>query len=190
MPVQSAGKIDRDLMAALMVPARQKEFAGDPRAFVRVDHSLRAYWHTLFDVCPDLLKLTGPDGQAIFRPFMAWAAEQHLSFGWTFYLWVYVWLRDSEFRDRLDHELVMSLIAASAARWAMLDRSESGGVVLGCLDLPGLVCGWKPRTLDTGRRVEYLELEEALPAPSQAVGFFTTPGAEIEIFKGWYPIPR
>jgi uncharacterized protein len=183
-------RTDRELADALTAPASQQNYADDPRAFVRIDHSLRLYWHTLFDICPELLRLSGPDGLSIFRPFMAWAAEQHLTFDWSYYLWVYAWLRQSEFRDLLDDELRTSLMAASAARWATFDRSMPGVIALGCVEMQGLVCGCKPRTYDAGRTVEYLDLEESLPLPDGLFGFFTLLGHEIDRFPGWSPIPR
>jgi len=76
--------IDSELLDALMVPARQADYPRDSRAFVRIDTSLRVYWHVLFDICPELLELSGPDGLSIFRPFMAWADARQLSMNWTF----------------------------------------------------------------------------------------------------------
>lgn len=184
-------RLDADLLDALTVPARQGNYPRDSRAFVRIDTSLRIYWHTLFDICPGLLDLSGPDGLAIFRPFMAWAADRGLSLNWTYYLWVDVWLRTSDFRDRVNSDLRLELMGASAARWAVGDRSENGGIVLGCADLPDLVCGWKARSVDAGRRVERLELEEPLPAPDGPFGFFTVRGDDLDDgFPGWTLIPR
>lgn len=183
-------RIDSELLDALSAPGSQQNYEDDPRAFVRIDHSLRIYWHTLFDVCPGLLRLSGPDGQNIFRPFMAWAAEQGLSFNWSYYLWVYIWLRQSEFRDLLDGDLRLSLMAASAARWATFDRSKAAAVALGCVEMQGLVCGFKPCALDASVTVEYLELEKTIASPNELFGFFTLSGPEIDRFPGWYPIPK
>lgn len=190
-PLASPPRIDADLLDALTVPARQGEYPRDSRAFVRIDTSLRIYWHTLFDICPGLLDLSGPDGLTIFRPFMAWAAEERLSLNWTFYLWADVWLRQSDFRDRLTPELRLSLMGASAARWATGDRSEAGGIVLGCADRPDLVCGWKTRSIEAGRRIEHIELEDPLPPPVGPFGFFTVVGDDLDDgFPGWTEIPR
>lgn len=183
--------IDADLLDALTVPARQGDYPRESRAFVRIDTSLRIYWHTLFDICPGLLDLSGPDGLAVFRPFMAWAAEERLSLNWAFYLWVDVWLQRSPFRDRVDRDLRLSLIGASAARWATGDRSEAGGIVLSGPAATDLVCGWKTRSMEAGRQVEHLELEEPLPTAPEPFGFFTVPGAALDCdFPGWTPIPR
>lgn len=183
--------VDADLLGALTVPARQGDYPRDSRAFVRIDTSLRIYWHTLFDICPGLLDLSGPDGLSIFRPFMAWAADERLSLNWTYYLWVDVWLRRSSFASRVTPELRLSLIGASAARWATGDRSEAGGIVLSGLDAADLVCGWKARSIDAGRQVERIGLEDPLPAAPEPFGFFTVPGGELDGgFPGWTPIPR
>jgi uncharacterized repeat protein (TIGR04061 family) len=183
-------RIDRDLYDALTVPARQSDYPSDSRAFVRIDTSLRIYWHTLFDICPQLLELAPPDGRPIFLPFMAWAAEQNLSFDWTYYLFVYHWLQQSEFRDRLSEELMLPLVGASAARWAVLDRGADSGIVVGSAGCPKLVVAWKCHKVDGGREVELLELEEPLPDPDEQFGFFTLRGFEIDAFPGWRSIPR
>jgi uncharacterized repeat protein (TIGR04061 family) len=183
-------RIDSELLDALSAPASQQNYADDPRAFVRIDHSLRTYWHTLFDVCPGLLRLSGPDGQSVFRPFMAWAAEQRLSLNWSYYLWVYIWLRQSEFRDLLDSDLRLSLMAASAARWATFDRSKAAAVALGCIEMQGLVCASKPCALEASMTVEYMELEAPLPSPNGQFGFFTLLGPKVDRFPGWRSIPK
>lgn len=190
-PVPAFGLRDADLLHALSVPARQGDHPRESRAFVRIDTSLRVYWHTLFDICPGLLDLSGPDGLAIFRPFMAWADEHGLSLNWTSYLWVDAWLARSPFRDRVTADLRLSLMGASAARWATGDRSEAGGIVLAATGLPELVCGWKTRRIDAGRRVEVIDLEEPLPDPPPPFGFFTLPGDALDgDFPGWTAIPR
>lgn len=181
---------DSELLGALMVPARQTDYPRDSRAFVRIDCSLRVYWHVLFDICPELLELSGPDGLAIYRPFMAWADARQLSMNWTFYLWVYRWLLESEFRDQVTKEIAQSLIAASAARWAVGDRGVSGGIVIGSADFPELVVGWKCHSASGGREVESLELEDPLPVPQGRLGYFTVAKFELDQFPGWSEIPR
>jgi uncharacterized repeat protein (TIGR04061 family) len=182
---------DTDLLDALSVPARQHRYPRDSRAFVRIDTSLRVYWHTLFDICPGLLALADPDGLAIFRPFMQWAHEQQLSLNWTYYLWVDVWLQQSDLQQLVTPELRYSLMGASAARWAMDDRSECKGIVLGSGHLPDLVCGWKTASIDGAREVERIELDAALPAPNGAFGYFPITGRTLEEnFPGWIDLPR
>ncbi|KYO57470.1 hypothetical protein AUP44_20080 [Tistrella mobilis] len=180
------------------MPARHDELGVGSRAWVRVDTSLRIYWHTLFDICPGLLRLEGEDGQlsdgmSIFRPFMAFAAERGLSFDWTYYLWVDVWLQGSGFRDRVDDDLRLTLIGAAAARWAVTDRSPAVGLVIGTRSadrgaLP-LVVGWKPADLESGREIETLELEDPLPDPATPFGWFTTTSRSLDHFPGWRDLP-
>ncbi|MDU9414366.1 methanobactin biosynthesis protein MbnC [Pseudomonas sp. zfem005] len=184
-------RTDSQLLHALFHPQRQGDYPRDSKAFVRIDTSLRVYWHSLFDICPGLLALSGPDGLAIFRPFMAWAVEQELSFNWAWYLWVDLWLRQSPFHQQVEDELRYSLMAASAARWATGDRSSQRGIVLGAADLPDLVCGWKATSLEAGRQVERLELEEPLPPPGTAHGYFTCEQPDLSGgFPGWTQTPR
>ena len=187
----SARTTDADLLAALTAPARRDTFARDSRAFVRIDTSLRIYWHTLFDICPGLLTLSGPDGQAIFRPFMQWAEEQGVTFDWTYYLWVDAWLQQSRFCAQVTPEMRYTMMGASAARWATMDRSEKLGIVLSCSALPDLVCGWKMATMEGGREIEQIELESPLPAPSAPFGYFLVDGRGLEEdFPGWQGINK
>ncbi|GGB46851.1 hypothetical protein GCM10011505_29960 [Tistrella bauzanensis] len=193
--------IDTDLLDHLTVPARHHELGEGSRAWVRVDTSLRIYWHTLFDICPGLLMLDAPDGRpsdgmSIFRPFMAFAAERALSFDWSYYLWVDVWLSASPFRDRMTMDLRLTLMGAAAARWAITDRGPDVGIVLAARDPYGadplalpLVAGWKPASMETGREIETLDLDEPLPAPATPFGWFTTRGRDLDSFPGWADLP-
>jgi len=189
-------RTDAELLAALSVPALQSSFARDSAAFVRMDTSLRAYWHTLFDVCPELLTLSGPDGLRIFRPFMAWAETQRLTLNWSFYVWVYRWLCQSEFAAQLSSELSAGLaetmLAASAARWAAVDRGHHAGIVLADAQAPSpvLVAGWKCASVDGARRVERIALAEPLDPPPDRFGHFLVRGFDLDTFPGWMPIPR
>lgn len=185
-------RIDADLYEDLANPARQNVYPKDSRGFVRIDISLRSYWHTLFDTCPRLLDLSGPDGRAIFIPFMAWAREQDLTFGWSFFIWVYEWMLQSEFRDRLGEDQLLPIMTASATRWLMQDRdTDSCAIVLGCRALSGAVVGSKIDSVYCGlEQVQHVEFEEPLPAPGGEFGYFVTSGFEIDHFPGWRPIPR
>ena len=52
---------------ALRRPGNQPfpDYPGNARSFVHLDAGLLPYWHTLFDVCPALLRLDPPDGTRI-----------------------------------------------------------------------------------------------------------------------------
>ncbi|PWV65657.1 methanobactin biosynthesis protein MbnC [Plasticicumulans acidivorans] len=181
---------DAELLDALLIPALQGNFPRDSAAFVRIDTSLRVYWHTLFDICPQLLELSGPDGLAIFRPFMAWAAQQQLSMNWAVYLWLCRWLQQSEFAARVDEELVFTLMAASVARWATGDRSADCGIVLSAAGHGDLLVGWKCHTPDGGRAIERVGLATPLPEPDEQFGYFTLPDFALDRFDGWQAVPR
>lgn len=187
-------RIDADLYEDLANPARQAAYPKSSRSYVRVDISIRTYWHTLFDAVPQLLELSGPDGRAIFLPFMEWAREEKLSLNWAFFLWVYEWLLNSEFRDRLDSKLLIDMMAASASRWTGRDRnSRYRLIVLGTpfLSERKAVAGWKISSLETQHiEVEQVEFDAPLPIPDGNFGYFALPGTEIDCFPGWQPIPR
>lgn len=186
-------RIDADLYDDLANPVRQSAYPRNSRGYVRIDMSLRQYWHNLFDPVPQLLEFSGPDGRAIFLPFMAWARERELSLDWSYHLWVYEWLLQSEFRDRLETDLLLKIIATSAARWTGSDRDpDNCGIVIGS-SLIGdkAVVGWKFRSIATDfLEVEQVEFDEPLPAPSGNFGFFTTPEFKLDYFPGWRPITR
>lgn len=185
-------RIDADLYEDLANPGRLGLYPRKSRSYLRIDISLRAYWHTLFDSCPLLLDLSGPDGASIFHPFMAWARQEKLSFDWTYFLWVYQWLAQSEFRDRLTEDLLFSMMTASAARWLGYDRNvDDLGVVIGTPLIGGAVVGWKMDSVYCGlNQVERLEFEEPLPAPDGLFGYFFTPSLRLGHFPGWQPMPR
>ncbi|ATQ67691.1 MULTISPECIES: methanobactin biosynthesis protein MbnC [Methylosinus] len=186
-------RIDADLYDDLANPARQSLYPRDSRGFIRIDISLRAYWHTLFDTCPRLLELSGPSGGAIFLPFMAWARENNLAFDWSFFLWVYVWLQQSEFRERLDEDQLLPVMTASATRWLMIDRDiDACQIVLGSRSLAGAaVVGAKIDSIHCRlEQVQQVEFEKPLPLPDGEFGYFLTPGFEIDHFPGWRPLPR
>ncbi|WP_083967349.1 MULTISPECIES: methanobactin biosynthesis protein MbnC [unclassified Methylosinus] len=185
----SLARTDRELFDVLTSPSRILDYPPNSRAYGRIDVSLRAYWHSTFDICPELLELSGPDGMTIFAPFMEWAREQGIRFTWSYYLWLYRWLRQSVFRDRLGDELLISLMGASAARWAIRDRGAAHGLAIGCAATPTFVVGWKCRSLSAGRQVELVELDQPIAVGDAFFGFFTTPGSEIAEFPGWRSLP-
>ncbi|MFY9658037.1 MAG: methanobactin biosynthesis protein MbnC [Methylocystis sp.] len=177
------------MLDALSRPSRIFDYPPDSRTFVRIDASIRIYWHHIFDICPRLLEMSLPDGGAIFRPFMDFADKRGLTFDWNFYLWLYDWLLQSEFRDRMNEEVLLELMGAAAARWAILDRGRDCGVVLGCRDTPSQVVGWKVQKVDEGRQIELLGIED-LPAPSELFGFFFVPKFELTEFPGWQSLSK
>jgi uncharacterized repeat protein (TIGR04061 family) len=186
-------RIDADLYEDMMIPRRLGAYPRESRSFVRIDISIRAYWHTLFDAVPDLLDLSGPDGAAIFDPFMEWAREKRLSFDWTYHLWVCEWLLQSRFAKRVEPDLLLKLMAAAASRWSGRDRDLAHcGIVLGCplIGTNKAVAGWKLSSIETRFiEVEQVEFGVSLPPPEGNFGYFMTPGYELDFFPGWSPIP-
>lgn len=119
------------------------DYPGNARSFVHLDSRLLPYWHTLFDVCPALLKLDPPDGTRIFREFMTWAYWRHITLNWSFHLQVCRWLLESEYRKEINEEHIEALMIASAARWVATDDSQAVGVVLAWQESPLPVFDWK-----------------------------------------------
>ncbi len=180
---------DSDLLGALTRPARIFDYPPESRAFVRVDASTRVYWHHLFDICPQLLEMSLPDGAKIFWPFMAWADERGLTLDWNWYLWAYEWLLQSEFKDRLNESILLEIMGAAASAWAIYEKGPDYGVVIGCRDTPNLVVGWKVRRFNEGRQVEMLEIED-LPPPPELFGCFFVPSFELTTFPGWQSLAK
>ena len=110
-------------------PARP-EYPSNSRSFVHLDARLLPYWHTLFDICPALLKLDPPEGLDLFRSFMTWAYRNRPPQDWTYHLHVCRWLLGSSYRSQIDDEPIEALMAAAAARWVDTDDSQAQGVVL------------------------------------------------------------
>ena len=103
------------------------DYPGNARSFVHLDTRLLPYWHTLFDVCPGLLKLDPPDGLNIFRGFMTWAYRNHPPLNWTYYLSVCRWLLGSKYQARINEEHIEAFMSAAAARWVNSDDSQARG---------------------------------------------------------------
>ncbi|WP_400771015.1 methanobactin biosynthesis protein MbnC [Methylosinus sporium] len=186
-------RIDADLYQDMMNPSRLDAFARESRSHVRLDISYRAYWHVLFDAVPQLLELSGPDGRAIFLPFMQWAQEKNLTFDWAYHIWAAEWLLQSEFRERVGADLALKLMAAAASRWSGRDRDlDYCGIVIASrlIGPTKAVAGWKLSSIETRFiEVEQVEFECELPAPEGNFGCFRTPGYELDHFPGWRPIP-
>ena len=131
-PVLPAGasrlvsKASRRLRAEPLRP----EYPSNSRCFVHLDARLLPYWHTLFDICPALLKLDPPEGLNMFRSFMTWAYRNQPPQDWTYHLSVCRWLLGSQYRTQIDDEMIEAFMAAAAARWVCTDDSQAYGVVL------------------------------------------------------------
>src|SRR5471032_1324769 len=125
------------------------EYPSNARCFVHLDARLLPYWHTLFDVCPGLLKLDPPDGLNIFRSFMTWAYRNHPPLNWTYYLSVCRWLLTSTYQAKIHEEYIDAFMTAAAARWINTDDSQARGLVLAWQGASMRVFDWKvaPRSV-------------------------------------------
>lgn len=181
---------DTALLDDLLNPDARSRYPQGTRPQVRVDMSIRIYWHALFDICPSLMALHDVDGADFFESFMAWSAQQGLSMDWHWYLWVWRFLAESSWQDQVQAGMKEELMAAAVARWALIDRSGAYGVVLGCDDTDDWLVAWKPQSLEHGRVVERITLEGAAPRPPQDLGWFTCDAPELSHFPGWQALPR
>jgi uncharacterized repeat protein (TIGR04061 family) len=158
-------------------PARP-DYPSNARCFVHLDARLLPYWHTLFDICPTLLKLDPPEGLNLFRSFMTWAYRNQPAQDWTWHLNLCRWLLASPYRGQIDEEPIETFMAAAAARWISTDDSQAQGVVLAWQGLT--VFDWK------GARSATAE-QQALPATQWDFAWcaLASPG----VFQGWLPVP-
>lgn len=162
------------------------DYPSNARSFVHLDARLLPYWHTLFDVCPALLKLDPPDGLNIFRGFMTWAYRNHPPLNWTYYLSVCRWLLGSSYRARINDAHIESFMSAAAARWITTDDSLARGLVLAWQGSPQMLFDWKvaPRPM----LAPDVEQEELPPVPWDFAWCPLT-GKGGTGFRRWLPVP-
>ena len=108
------------------------DYPSNARSFIALDAGLLPYWHLLYDLCPNLLKLDPPEGLNLFRNFMIWAYRHQPAQDWTFHVNVCRWLLASDYGPRVTNEQVESLLLAAAARWVTHDSSLAQGILLAC----------------------------------------------------------
>jgi uncharacterized repeat protein (TIGR04061 family) len=154
------------------------EYPSNSRCFVHLDARLLPYWHTLFDICPALLKLDPPEGLNLFRSFMTWAYRNQPPQDWTYHLNVCRWLLSSPYRSQIDEEPIEAFMAAAAACWINTDDSQAHGLVL----------AWRgTRMFDwKGAAVPGAE-QQVLPASTG--DFAWSPLTRQGGFSGWLPVP-
>ena len=162
------------------------DYPSNARCFVHLDARLLPYWHTLFDVCPGLLKLDPPDGLDIFRSFMTWAYRNHPPLNWTYYLSVCRWLLNSTYQKQIHEEHIDSFMTAAAARWINTDDSQARGLVLAWQGSPMRVFDWKvaPRSV-AGVDPE----KEEFPPTPWDFAWCPLTGKGGAGFRRWLPIP-
>lgn len=179
-PVLPAGasrlvsKASRRLRAEPLRP----DYPSNSRCFVHLDARLLPYWHSLFDICPGLLKIDPPEGLNLFRSFMTWAYRNQPQHDWTYHLNVCRWLLGSVYRTQIGDELIEAFMAAAAARWVNTDTSPACGVVL----------AWRCSTVFDWKGAALADVEQqALPGAQRdfvwcPLGVRGEPGR-------WLPVP-
>jgi len=156
------------------------DYPSNSRCFVHLDARLLPYWHTLFDICPGLLKLDPPDGLNLFRSFMTWAYRNRPPLNWTYHLSVCRWLLASPYRGQIDEEPIEVFMTAAAARWVNSDESQAQGVVLAWQGSPVNVFDWKQAPHGTA------DQHVLPPVPWD---FAWCPLAGKGGFSRWLPVP-
>ncbi|KTB66785.1 putative natural product biosynthesis protein [Pseudomonas allii] len=154
------------------------EYPSNSRSFVHLDARLLPYWHTLFDICPALLKLDPPEGLNLFRSFMTWAYRHRPPLDWTYHVNVCRWLLGSEYRAQIDDEPIEAFMAAAAARWVQTDKSQARGVVL----------AWQGATLFDWKGAPCAAVEPQV-LPGAQTDFAWCPLNSRGEFSGWLPVP-
>ncbi|WP_426134784.1 putative natural product biosynthesis protein [Pseudomonas sp. PWP3-1b2] len=152
------------------------EYPSNSRSFVHLDARLLPHWHSLFDICPALLKLDPPEGLNLFRSFMTWAYSNQPPLDWTYHLNVCRWLLASQYRAQINDEPIEVFMAAAAARWINTDASEAQGVVVAWRGVT--VVDWKC-TRST----------EPSALPTSPWDFAWCPLNGRGEFSGWLPVP-
>jgi len=153
--------------------------------------ALRGWWHALFDPCPTLIKeVCPPDGADVFPRFLKWADQAHPSMKWSLHLHLFSWLlADEKYGPAITDTMLAEAMAAAASRWAIFDRSSSGGIVLACQRLPDrVIAGWKCQSASKGRTVNMLKVSGELKL-GDMWGFFEVQGTSLKAFEPWQKIP-
>lgn len=183
--------------SALLEPSARPSRSGDfllpfpdypcnARSFVNLDARLLPYWHTLFDVCPGLLKLDPPEGLELVRRFMTWAYRHHPALDWTYYISVCRWLLNSPYQARVTEEHIEAFMVAAAALWVATDVSQARGLVLAWQPMDERVVEWK-----TGVRpaLPTPQADEDLPPPPWEFSWSPLSAKGASSFRRWLPVP-
>lgn len=162
------------------------DYPCNARTFVKLDARLLPYWHTLFDVCPGLLKLDPPEGLELFRCFMTWAYRHHPALDWSYYISVCRWLLGSPYKAQVTETHIEAFMVAAAALWIAADMSEARGLVLAWQPMADVVVEWKPGMRPTPFTVEQTN---CLPPPPWEFSWSPLSGKGPDSFRRWLPVP-
>ncbi|MFZ3023469.1 putative natural product biosynthesis protein [Pseudomonas sp.] len=185
----NAQGVDRSKLDALSL---HRFLAGYPlttKTFTQIDSNLRVYWHTLFDLCPGLLKLDGPDGMNMFRGFIKTACAQNLPLNWTLHASFYSWLLSSEFASKVNEEHLEAIMVAAVSLWCSNDTSGKVGIALAHQHSSVVVVGWKTKGHKTASSLEVLEPEGFIP-PKKDFGYLTLAQYQCDSPSGFKPLPK
>lgn len=178
LPAGAARLVSRRPLGDDTLPSA--DYPSNARCFVHLDARLLPYWHTLFDICPGLLKLDPPEGLNLFRSFMVWSYRHRPSPNWTYYLSVCRWLLGSTYRLEVDEEPIEAFMIAAAARWVASDETPARGLVLAWQGSPLRVVDGK------SAHIPAVPLDTLAPPPWD---FAWCPLDESSAFTGWLPVP-
>lgn len=173
-----AGRLVSKASRRLRAQPALSDYPSNSRCFVHLDARLLPHWHTLFDICPALLKLDPPEGLNLFRAFMTWAYRNQPPQDWTYHLNVCRCLLSSAYCTQIADEPIEAFLAAAAARWVLTDDSPAAGIVLSWRDCT--LFDWKGHPSIAAPR-------PALPPP--AWDFAWSPLGAQGAFSGWLPVP-
>ncbi|NCE87327.1 MULTISPECIES: putative natural product biosynthesis protein [Pseudomonas] len=168
----------RPLAQPLRTEPLLAHYPSNSRCFVHLDARLLPHWHSLFDICPTLLKLDPPEGLNLFRSFMTWAYRKQPPLDWTYHLNVARWLLGSPYRAQINEEPIEAFMAAAAACWISLDTSQARGLVLAWQG--ATLFDWKGPPISAAQ-------QQALPAST--LDFAWSPLNARGEFSGWLPVP-
>jgi uncharacterized repeat protein (TIGR04061 family) len=180
---------DRSKLDALSL---HQFLAGYPRTtktFTHADNSLRVYWHTLFDLCPQLLKLDPPEAMGMFRGFIKYAAAQNLPLNWTLHCSLYRWLLSSEFAPGLNAEHLEAIMLATVSLWCSNDQSGKVGIALAHSHSPLVVIGWKSKGHSARSALDVLEPQGFTP-PSKDFGYLTLAQYPFDLLRRFKALPK
>ena len=153
------------------------DYPSNSRCFVNLDARLLPHWHSVFDICPALLKLDPPEGLNLFRSFMTWAYRNQPTQDWTYHLNVCRWLLGCAYRTQIDEEPIEAFMAAAAARWVTTDDSQAQGIVL----------AWRGSRVFDWKEPGLISVHQGLPPPN---GDFSWSGLGAQgEFSGWMLVP-
>lgn len=164
------------------------DYPSSARSFIRLDSRLLPYWHMLFDLCPDLLKVDPPEGRELFRQFMVWAYWQQPAQDWTFHVNVCRWLLQSEFAALIGVSHIENLMSAAAARWISHDNSQAQGILLSCSVYSATVVDWKEGVPTSAWSI----VNETDALPPARFDFAWSPLSRVGTsgFRRWLRIPQ